>query len=725
VLAAVACLLAAGAHAERTDAASVPSGQTTMNSRCIQEAAGFNLNCTANDVNVAGVATDEEGDRIWIIDPCQFPDDDVTFIAEFAVQLNAQDRHDVGIYFATDGDSGGDGALTSDDGLNGCSVTVLDYQEPDWVDLDGTSDPRPGERKASGMQDTCGDIDADHSPLYPAIEVTAKCVDSDGDGFLNLPNCVSWRQSGANELCMDAGDTFPGAPSKCKCDTGFNVPVPVPAAVSFKKEVRVAGTSDPYAESVTFDESGGFAEYRITYSFPTGPTTPDVTLTSLTDVPYGDITYVHGDITSTNCSAPSTLSGNGSGSEVSYSCSFVTRVGGNPRTITDTVTATAMDAVGNDLSKSDSASVVITNSQPKITVDKTANPESIKEPGGDVAFTVKITNDSSVSDPVTINSLVDKIGSVEFDLDGQGSCSVGQTILPGQSYTCIFTTAVSGNAGESQTDTVTAIGEDDDKDSSGLGTPVTDSDSATVAITDVPGAIKVTKVADVDSCNEPSCDVIFTITIENMSLFDTVFIDKLEDLVSGDASAVDLEGECKMSDGSVLALPLTIVASGKVECSFERSLLGNAGDVHTNTVTASGTDDDGQSVSDSDDETVTFNNVAPAASVAKSVERMDVTYEVVISNDSEAESLYLSKLEDDRFCDITTTHGAGAGCEEVLETTCATGWIEANGEYKCTFKGVVTTSPHTNTVTATLDDDDAPDAPVTPSDDATVTFGND
>ena len=64
-----------------------------------------------------------------------------------------------------------------------------------------------------------------------------------------------------------------------------------------------------------------------------------------------------------------------------------------------------------------------------------------------------------------------------------------QTIAPGASYSCSFTGAVSGNAGSSHKDVVTASGTDDD------GNPVSDEDDATVTITDVASSIVVTKTA--------------------------------------------------------------------------------------------------------------------------------------------------------------------------------------------------------------------------------------
>ena len=74
---------------------------------CMQDVAGFGLNCTANDVQLAKALN-----IVILDDGCAFPGDSVTFTADFEVLLTAQARHDIGIWFAQDGDPNGDGAIT-------------------------------------------------------------------------------------------------------------------------------------------------------------------------------------------------------------------------------------------------------------------------------------------------------------------------------------------------------------------------------------------------------------------------------------------------------------------------------------------------------------------------------------------------------------------------------------------------------------------------------------
>ena len=91
-----------------------------------------------------------------------------------------------------------------------------------------------------------------------------------------------------------------------------------------------------------------------------------------------------------------------------------------------------------------------------------------------MTFDVSVKNTSAV-DSVTISSLTDDVyGNLT-----KGTCDVPQTMAAGASYSCSFTGAVSGNAGSTHTDVVTASGTDDD------GNPVSDDDDATVTITNV------------------------------------------------------------------------------------------------------------------------------------------------------------------------------------------------------------------------------------------------
>ena len=273
------------------------------------------------------------------------------------------------------------------------------------------------------------------------------------------------------------------------------------------------------------------------------------------------------------------------------------------------------------------------------------------------------------------------------------------SIAIGGSYTCSFQAVVDGPAFTSETDTVTAVGEDDELN------VVKASDSATVTINDDVATISLTKTANPTSFNEPSEDVVYTFVINNLSTVDTVFIDSLTDTIYDN-----------LNDWGDCAVPQTLPPLGSYSCSFTVEVAGNAGDAILNVATAAGVDDDGKPVSASDNATVNIIDVPPAASLTKTASMVVATFDVVVTNDSPAESLSLTILSDDKFGNITVIDGV-----TILNSTCTVPQTIAVGSsYSCSFDAKISTSPHTDTVTGTVSDDDG--GSVTPSDSATVTF---
>jgi len=656
----------------------------------MQETAGFDLNCTANDIQVAE-ATDIE----IIGEGCAYPGAEVTFDANFLVVLNAQERHDLGLYFAIDGDTNVDGAITGE-----CLITTAPYTpDPPWLDLDGTYDggfcanddsvfcETDRDCKSVGgtcdlTQDLCGDVDDVHTPLQQALRITTKCIDPDGDGQLNLPYCTSWRQPGANTLCLGPEDAFPGSPSKCYCDIGFNVPIAVPAAT-----LAVVKEASP----TEVDEPGG----DVTFSVEVKNTSPFATFTleSLIDDIYGDITLI-----SDGCSVPQTLAPGGS-----YSCSFpgsVTGQGGDEQT--DTVTASVVDENGNEVNASDTATVHVIDLLPTIKVVKVANPTAVLESGGWVTYAVTVYNDSP-GDSLTIDQLTD---DVYGDLDGQGDCAVGGVVPTGGSYACSFTAWVEGQFRDQVIDEVKASATDEE------GNEATGSDTAVVDILDVPSSMEVVKTVLPEAVDEPGGPVIYTFTVYNRSAVDEITIQDLADDIYGN---LDGQGDC--------SVPQTLAPGASYSCSLKADVSGDVSTPLINVVTAVAVDDDKEPLKDTDDAMVTFNDVPPAASLTKTPTAAAVTYEVTVANESAAEPLTVTSLVDDTFGDITV-----AGTKEILETTCVAGHKLApkgseGDSYTCTFTAWVPSSPHVNTVTATVYDNDSAD-PATPSDSAQVTFSS-
>ncbi len=385
----------------------------------------------------------------------------------------------------------------------------------------------------------------------------------------------------------------------------------------------------------------------------------DAELTSLIDVPHGDITQVQGDVVATTCSVPQALA-----EGESYSCEFTTSFnGGAGDSLTDQLTATLTNAAGSSTAD-DQATVTVLDVPSSILVSKVADPVSVDEPGGVVTFSFVVENTSLV-DSVTVESLVD---SIYGDLDGVGDCSVPQVLVPGGSYSCEIAESVSGGAGEVVTNVVTVGAVDDD------GQLLSGEAEATVTIVDVLPEVSVVKSADPVSVDEPGGDVEFTVVVTNDSVED-VTIDSLSD------SDFDLVVLCADAVGVVLA------AGASYECVFTVFVAGNSVDGgHENTVTVSVSDDEGNSGSASDDAGVEVVDVPPSITVTKTPNQdvvfapgEDVTFTIGVTNDSaSSDPVTVNSLIDDVFgdlsaeCALPVTLGSGATLEcDIVRTISA------------------------------------------------------
>ena len=211
-----------------------------------------------------------------------------------------------------------------------------------------------------------------------------------------------------------------------------------------------------------------------------------VTLTSIGDSVYGDLTQVTGRMTGTTCAlSRAPLAANGG----QYRCRFTADVTGQPGfTETDVVTVSGQDAAGNSVSASADATVSITDTPSAITLTKTASQTELPWPGGDVIFTVMVNNVSTV-DTVWIDSLIDSIYGDITQVAGTvlaTTCRVPQRLAPSAQYSCRFVSNLTlpADATENlvETNVVTATGFDDEEN------PVEASDGETVTVYVAPTA---------------------------------------------------------------------------------------------------------------------------------------------------------------------------------------------------------------------------------------------
>ena len=156
-----------------------------------------------------------------------------------------------------------------------------------------------------------------------------------------------------------------------------------------------------------------------------------------------------------------------------------------------------------------------------------------------------------------------------------------------------------------------------------------------------------------------------------------------------------------------------------------------AGPPHDNTVTVTFDDPDpGGPYTDTDDHSVTFDDVAPTLTVTKSANPTsvtapggDVTFTITVTNTSN-EAVDVTELEDDRFGPLTD--GVGADCDPpvTLPHHLDAANAGATDTLVCTFTAFVGGpggTDHVNVASASVVDDDSPN-PVAGSAPATVTI---
>jgi hypothetical protein len=431
-----------------------------------------NLQCTAQDVTLSSATNINiitGGSCVNGVCSC-YAGQTVTFTADFQMDLTADTRYDVGFYLAVDGDPNGDGAMTGQ-----CSATASlssNTSAGNFINLDA-------------QPDVCGDItgpfNTAHNPLFVTAQVTTQCPLTPGQK-LQLPFATTWRQPGSNEVCDGTGngtttnDVYPGSPSKC------NLGILTLDITSITTVIEVTKT----ALTPNVPETGGSASYSVTVF---NPSSIDVTLRSLTDAPYGDITTVQGAVTATTCDINDPVGTCEIGGTIaaggSCTCQFTATVPAgdyNDPPFRDVVTACA-DNVTNptDVCDTDDAEVPYADVSAPPSLTKTASDAQCVI---DVTYDVVVNNASGL-DSLTLNTLVDNVygnitqvqGDIRSTTCGQspGPGVLPHVIAPAGNYSCSFVARIN-SCDTSVLDTVTGGATDDD------GVPYTPSDTATVVV---------------------------------------------------------------------------------------------------------------------------------------------------------------------------------------------------------------------------------------------------
>jgi uncharacterized repeat protein (TIGR01451 family) len=236
-----------------------------------------------------------------------------------------------------------------------------------------------------------------------------------------------------------------------------------------------------------------------------------------------------------------------------------------------------------DLGPGETVTCVFTNAKVttgtgSINVTKSANPTSVKEPGGPVTYTVTITNTSNVL--VTIENVVDdRFGDLD-DSGGNGCFDVPINLAAGASTFCQFTGNVTGAAGTSHVNVVTATGTDE------FGNRVSDSDDARVDITPLLIDLVVDKTAS--SPTPLNGTVNYTMTVTNKGPDTATNVQLADPAPAGITllTATASQGTCTVS-AALITCNLGTIAPGQtvtVNATGRATAVGT----HVNTVTVSG-----------------------------------------------------------------------------------------------------------------------------------------
>jgi uncharacterized repeat protein (TIGR01451 family) len=241
-----------------------------------------------------------------------------------------------------------------------------------------------------------------------------------------------------------------------------------------------------------------------------------------------------------------------------------------------------LDPADLEATASANAFFAVGNLPSSLAVTRWAQPDVLAAPGGPVTFTLFVTNTSPV-DHVTLTTIVEDRDSdgVADDAFAAGAICATTTLAPGAATTCLFSHPVTGAAGETITGkaTVQAIDDDNDSVTATATAPVYLLDGAPLAVTKTPRANIIT---------EPGGSVVFDVTVRNRHPVSAMMLIGLADSVFGDITATAQNGA-----NATDCVLVTIPAAGLYSCSFSALVSGEAGGLHTNTLTATGRAGDG------------------------------------------------------------------------------------------------------------------------------------
>ncbi len=426
-------------------------------------------------------------------------------------------------------------------------------------------------------------------------------------------------------------------------------------------------TLDKSAAPANLAEPGGAFTYTLTI---TNTSPEDVTITALTD---------------DNPLSPACLAliGTNLAAGTNTSCTYnITHT--EAGTYPNDASVTVQDNEGNLASASESETVSVTDVLPAVTLDKSVTPATLAEPGGVFTYTLAITN--TAPEAVTITALTD-----DNPLSVDCTDLVGDVLAAGSSTSCTYTVAHT-EAGSYPNNSMVTVSDNE-------GNTASDTDNETVTVTDALPSVNLDKSVAPAALAEPGGLFTYTLSITNTSV-ESVTITALTD-------DNPLSAECTALIGTSLA------AGANTSCTYTVTRT-NAGS-YPNDASVTVQDNEGNSASDTDSESVSVTDVLPTIALDKSVVPATYaepggvfTFTLTITNTS-VENVTITGLTDD--------NGLSAECLALIGTS-----IAAGGNASCTYTVSHTEAgTYPNDASVTVQDNETNSASDFDSESVTVT----
>jgi hypothetical protein len=220
---------------------------------CADDLFAGTLACSSSDVALYAL------EATSVVDGCDFIGDTATATLRAQLTLTGALRYDIGIFLALDAGS----ALAG--------MCHHDFLPPPLTcastSVNAISGSGPFFNGECATADVCGEM----TPEVPSVlydlaalsPITVPCVDSDGDGLVDVSGVVSWNGSASNGSssphCTGLANAIPGGPTRCSSGThGVAGLVAQTQTIEVRKELDDADPGDTFSlriDGVTFAEA--------------------------------------------------------------------------------------------------------------------------------------------------------------------------------------------------------------------------------------------------------------------------------------------------------------------------------------------------------------------------------------------------------------------------------------------------------------------------------------